>query len=117
MNERNERQDKNEGSSYSESENPAEYSEDETKIDSFSLKLSSNQCYKLRSTTAFQLFGFCFLSGQKQPLEVFYKKKVFLKILQNSQEDTWARVSFFNKVVGLRPAALLKTDSGTGVFL
>ena len=32
-------------------------------------------------------------------------KKVFLKILQNSQENTYARVSF------------LKRDSGTGVFL
>ena len=35
-------------------------------------------------------------------------KTVFLKILQNSQEDTCARVSFLNKVVGLRPAALSK---------
>ena len=30
-------------------------------------------------------------------------KKVFLKILQNSQENECARVSFFNKVAGLRP--------------
>ena len=35
-------------------------------------------------------------------------KKVFLKILQNSQENTCDRVSFFNKVAGLRPATLLK---------
>ena len=27
-------------------------------------------------------------------------EKVFLKISQNSQENTWARVSFLNKVAG-----------------
>ena len=31
---------------------------------------------------------------QKQPPEVFYQKKVLLKISQNSQENTFARVSF-----------------------
>ena len=35
-------------------------------------------------------------------------KKLFLKISQNSQENTCAGVSFFDKVVGLRPATLLK---------
>ena len=35
-------------------------------------------------------------------------KKVFLKISQNSQENTCARVFFFNKFAGLRPATLLK---------
>ena len=37
-------------------------------------------------------------------------KKVFLKISQNSQENTCARLSFLIKlqVLGLRPAALLK---------
>ena len=35
-------------------------------------------------------------------------KKVFLEILQNSQENTCARDSFFNKVAGLRPATLFK---------
>ena len=44
-------------------------------------------------------------------------KKVFWKISQNSQGNTCARVSFFNKVAGLKPATLLKRDSGTGVFL
>ena len=33
-------------------------------------------------------------------------KKVFLKISQNSQENTCARVLFFNKVAGIRPATL-----------
>ena len=34
---------------------------------------------------------------QKQPQEVFYKKKVFLKISQNSQENTCARACNFLK--------------------
>ena len=34
------------------------------------------------------------LPVQKQPPEVFCKKKLFLEILQNSQENTCARVSF-----------------------
>ena len=33
---------------------------------------------------------------------------MFLEISQNSQENTCARVSFFNKVADLRPATLLK---------
>ena len=32
------------------------------------------------------------------------RKKVFLKILQNPQENTYVRVSFLNKVAGLRLA-------------
>ena len=43
VNECNESHDENESSSYSESENPAEYWEDETQIDSSSLILSSDQ--------------------------------------------------------------------------
>ena len=35
-------------------------------------------------------------------------RPVFLEISQNSQENTCARVSFFNKVAGLKPATLLK---------
>ena len=35
-------------------------------------------------------------------------KNVFLEISQNSQESTCARVSFFNKVAGLKTATLLK---------
>ena len=30
-------------------------------------------------------------------------KKVFIKLFQNSQENTCARLSFFNKVAGLSP--------------
>ena len=44
-------------------------------------------------------------------------KKVLLKISQNSQENSCVWVPFFNKVPGLKPATLLKRDSGTGVFL
>ena len=40
------------------------------------------------------------LKVQKQPPEEFYGKKLFLKISQNSQENTCARV-FFNKAAGL----------------
>ena len=35
---------------------------------------------------------------QNQPKEVFCKKKVFLEISQNSQENTCARVSFLIKL-------------------
>ena len=42
---------------------------------------------------------------QKQKCSV---KKVFFKILQNSQENTCVRVFFFQKVADLRTAALLK---------
>ena len=37
---------------------------------------------------------FHFEDIQKQPAEVFYKNKVFLKISQSSQENTCARVPF-----------------------
>ena len=58
----------------------------------------------------------------KQPEAVVRRcsvKKVFLEISQNSQENTCARVSFLIKLqaLGLRPATLLKRDSGTDVFL
>ena len=37
-----------------------------------------------------------------------FLKKWFLKISQNSEENTCARASFFNKVAGLRSATVLK---------
>ena len=46
---------------------------------------------------------------------MFYKK-VFFTISQTSQENTRARVSFFNKVAGLKPAALLKKETLAQVF-
>ena len=36
-------------------------------------------------------------SVQKQPAELFYKEKVFLKISQNAQENTCTRLSFLIK--------------------
>ena len=48
------------------------------------------------------LFSRTSFTFQTQPPEVF------LEILQNSQENTCARVSFFNEVAGLRPVTLLK---------
>ena len=48
---------------------------------------------------------------QKQQPEVLYEIDV-LKILQNSQENTFAGFCFFS---GLRPATLSKKDSNTGV--
>ena len=44
---------------------------------------------------------------QKQPSEVFCKKKVFFEISQNFLENTCARASFFNKVAGLLGLFLL----------
>ena len=41
------------------------------------------------------------VSVSSSRLEVFREKKVFLEILENSQENTCARVSFFNKAAGL----------------
>ena len=45
-------------------------------------------------------------------------KKIFLEISQNSQENTCARVSFFNKVTDLRPQAcnLVKKETLAQVF-
>ena len=42
---------------------------------------------------------------QKQPPKVFCKKKVFLEILQNSQENTCARVLFLTKLQDLQTTA------------
>ena len=33
-------------------------------------------------------------ASEKQPAEVFYEKKLFLKVPQNSQENTYVGVSF-----------------------
>ena len=50
---------------------------------------------------------------RKQPSTDVFTKEVFLKISQNSQEKTCARV---NKEAGLRPLSLLIRDSCTSVF-
>ena len=43
-------------------------------------------------------------------------RKLFLKILQYSQENTCVRISFLIKMQVFRPPALLKRNSNTGVF-
>ena len=48
--------------------------------------------------------------------EVFYKKGV-LKDFTNFTGKHQCQSFFLNKAAGLRPATLLKKDSGTGVFL
>ena len=48
--------------------------------------------------------------------EVLYQKKVFLKILQNSQENTSARASFLIKLQA-RPATFLKKELWRRLFL
>ena len=44
-------------------------------------------------------------------------KKVFLEILQNSQENTCAKVYFFLKLQASTLQLYQKRDFGTGVFL
>ena len=60
------------------------------------------------NTSEFKKMQKCFLKVQR--LEAVIQrcsvKKMFLEISQNSQKNTCARASFFNKV-----------DPGTGVFL
>ena len=48
---------------------------------------------------------------QKQQPEVFFLKRLFLKILQNSRENTSVKVCFLIKLQA-RSATLLKRDSG-----
>ena len=55
-------------------------------------------------------------SIQEQPPEVFYKKGA-LKNFTKSTGKHLCQSLFFNKVAVLRPATLLKKDSGAGVFL
>ena len=43
-------------------------------------------------------------------------RKLFLKILQYSQENTCVGISFLIKMQAFRAPALLKRDSNTGVF-
>ena len=57
-----------------------------------------------------------FMTHSKATTRCVLWKKVFLKILQNSQENTCARVSFQNKVAGLGPATLLKKTLGHSCF-
>ena len=53
---------------------------------------------------------------RKSILDRCSMKKLFLKILQYSQENTYVGV-FFNKNAGVQSVTLIKRDSNTGVFL
>ena len=53
-----------------------------------------------------------FQNIEKQPPEVFCEKKVFLEISQNSQENTFARVSFLIKLFN---KLFLKKGSATEI--
>ena len=44
-------------------------------------------------------------------------KNAFFKVYENSQENTWVGVSFFNKTTGWRPATLWKRGSGSDVLM
>ena len=60
------------------------------------------------------------LSSHEGPEAVMQRcsvKKLFLEILQNSQENICPRVSFFNKVAASACSFIKKRRSGTGVFL
>ena len=50
---------------------------------------------------------------EKQPPEVFYNKRHFAKFTGKHLRQSL----FFNDVAVLRPATLLKKDSGSSVFL
>ena len=47
----------------------------------------------------------------------FLYKKLFLNVLQYSQENACVGVSFLLKFQALSPAALLKRESNAGIFL
>ena len=49
--------------------------------------------------------------------EVFYNKKLILKILQHSQQKTCLGVSFLIKIKAFRRTAVLKRNFNTNVFL
>ena len=53
---------------------------------------------------------------QKQSSGGALQKNVFLEISQNSRENSWARVSFFNKVADFNLQLYYKRDPGTGGF-
>ena len=69
--------------------------------------------YEVYILSSFKLSAKCYYK-QKQTPVLFYKKKLFSKIWQYSQENTCIGV-FFDKVT--LTATLLKRDSNTGTFL
>ena len=80
---------------------------------------SNKHCMHLSTikTIYFSRLVFAMSAFQKQPPEVFFQKFLFLKISQNSQENTRARVSFLITLHALVLELHYKRYSGTGVFL
>ena len=81
----------------------------------FFLKDSKSIAHLVEIFRTFSLF-----SGVKLAEAVAQRrsvKKVFLEILQNSQENNCARVSFLTKMQGSGLQLYLKMDSKTGVFV
>ena len=64
-------------------------------IDLFIIMRSSNIVVRFCSECS----SFVLITVQKQPPEVLFRKKVFLEISQNSQENTCARASFLIKYI------------------
>ena len=73
--------------------------------------MRGNQCSEFDVTNSLPAGEF-----QKQPPEVFCKKRRSQKFRKFTGKHL-SQILFFNKVAGLRPATLLKRESGKGVFL
>ena len=54
---------------------------------------------------------------QKEPPEVFYKKKLFLEISQKLTVKHLSQSLFLNKVAGLRPVTLLQKNISSQLLL
>ena len=85
----------------------------EYRIDIFKCKINQKIAFKCLLIEPF-IEKNCFLWGfskevQKEPTQVVYKK-VVLKTLQYSQENTCVGVSF-NKVTGLKTSNFIKRDN------
>ena len=54
---------------------------------------------------------------ERQPQEVFYKKKLFLKILQYFQKNTRIESLFLIELQAFKPVPFLRRDSHTGASM
>ena len=79
---------------------------------SFLLKTTTDCKFLSQNLRPFLIKKFYFLVYIFEYIETVVRrssvKKVFLEISLNSQENSCARVFFFNKVAGLRPVTLLR---------
>ena len=58
-----------------------------------------------------------YLHGEEAIVRMYSVKKVFWKTLQNSQENTCAKVTFLIKLQAESYSFIKKRDSGTSIFL